>query len=90
MKFHTSFDELSCKALETKFVCSCISYKRHNELVLIALGYAAKASRELVVNFTDDWLYRLIKKAGLLRSPDYLLIRAVNDFHVKTTPIKRS
>jgi putative transposase len=59
----------------------------------MALEYSELSPRELAVRFTDErryfvseaTVYRLLKAHDLITSPAYVVIKAANEFHTKTT-----
>ena len=64
-----------------------------DQIVEMALDYSELSPRELAVRFTDEkryfvseaTVYRLLKAHGLITSPAYIVIRAADAFHTKTT-----
>ena len=59
----------------------------------MALDYSELSPRELAVRFTDEkryfvseaTVYRLLKAHDLITSPAYVVIKAADQFHTKTT-----
>ena len=59
----------------------------------MALDYSELSPRELAVRFTDQQryfvseatVYRLLKAHDLITSPDYVVIKAADQFHTRTT-----
>jgi len=64
-----------------------------NQIVEMALDYSELSPRELAVRFTDEkryfvseaTVYRLLKAHDLITSPAYVVIKAADQFHTKTT-----
>ena len=64
-----------------------------NQIVEMALDYSELSPRELAVRFTDErryfvseaTVYRLLKAHDLINSPAYVVIKAADLFHTKTT-----
>ena len=65
----------------------------HNQIIELALEQSELSPRELAVRFTDEKryfvseasVYRLLKAHDLITSPAYVVIKAANEFHNKTT-----
>jgi transposase InsO family protein len=63
------------------------------QIVEMALDYSELSPRELAVRFTDEkryfvseaTVYRLLKAHDLITSPAYVVIKAADQFHTKTT-----
>jgi len=63
------------------------------QIVEMALDYSELSPRELAVRFTDErqyfvseaTVYRLLKAHDLITSPAYVVIKAADAFHTKTT-----
>jgi putative transposase len=63
------------------------------QIVKMALEYSELSLRELAVRFTDEkryfvseaTLYRLLKARDLITRPAYVVIKAADQFHTKTT-----
>jgi putative transposase len=63
------------------------------QIIEMALEYSELSPRELAVRFTDErryfvseaTVYRLLKAHDLISSPAYVVIKAANEFHTKTT-----
>jgi transposase InsO family protein len=70
-----------------------IPAKIHDQIIEIALEQSELSPRELAVRFTDEArysvseasVYRLLKAHDLIASPAYVVIKAANEFHTKTT-----
>lgn len=68
---------------------------RRDELIEFALDQEALTTRELVVKHPDETqyfvsepsAYRILKEADLITAPDYVVIKAANEFKDKTTAI---
>jgi putative transposase len=78
-----------------KSVWNRIPQSRRDDLIEFALEHEALTTRELAVKYTDQkWYfisessaYRILKAADLITAPDYVVIKAANEFHDKTTAI---
>jgi putative transposase len=65
----------------------------HDQIIELALDQSELSPRELAVRFTDEkryfvseaTVYRLLKAHDLITSPAYVVIKAANEFHTKTT-----
>jgi putative transposase len=65
----------------------------HNQIIELALEQSELSPRELAVRFTDErryfvseaTVYRLLKAHDLITSPAYVVIKAADAFHTKTT-----
>jgi putative transposase len=65
----------------------------HDQIIELALEQSELSPRELAVRFTDEKryfvseasVYRLLKAHDLITSPAYVVIKAANEFHTKTT-----
>ncbi|MEZ5780661.1 MAG: IS3 family transposase [Rhizobiaceae bacterium] len=65
----------------------------HDQLIEMALEHSELSPRELAVRFTDEKgyfiseasVYRLLKAHDLITSPAYVVIKAANEFHTKTS-----
>lgn len=65
----------------------------HDQIVELALEATDLSPRELAVRFTDEQryfvsestVYRLLKAHDLITSPAYVVIKAADAFHTKTT-----
>ena len=66
-----------------------------HQIVEMALDYSELSPRELAVRFTDEkryfvseaTVYRLLKAHDLITSPAYVVIKAADAFHTKTTRV---
>ena len=64
-----------------------------DQIVEMALDYSELSPRELSVRFTDErqyfvseaTVYRLLKAHDLITSPAYVVVKAADQFHTKTT-----
>jgi putative transposase len=65
----------------------------HDQIIELALEQSELSPRELAVRFTDErryfvseaTVYRLLKAHDLITSPAYVVVKAANEFHTKTT-----
>ena len=65
----------------------------HDQIIELALDQSELSPRELAVRFTDEeryfvseaTVYRLLKAHDLITSPAYVVIKAAEAFHTKTT-----
>ena len=65
----------------------------HDQIIELALKQSELSPRELAVRFTDErryfvseaTVYRLLKAHDLITSPAYVVIKAADQFHTKTT-----
>jgi transposase InsO family protein len=70
-----------------------IPAKIHHQIIEMALEHSELSPRELAVRFTDERryfvseasVYRLLKAHDLITSPAYVVIKAADAFHTKTT-----
>ena len=70
---------------------------RRDDLIEFALEHEALSTRELAVKYTDEKryfisessAYRILKAADLITAPDYVVIKAANEFKDKTTAINQ-
>jgi len=68
---------------------------RRDDLIGFALEHEALTTRELAVKYTDEKqyfvsessAYRILKAADLITAPDYVVIKAADEFTDKTTAI---
>ena len=68
-----------------------------DDLIEFALEHEALSTSELAVKYTDDKryfisessAYRILKAADLITAPDYVVIKAANEFKDKTTAINQ-
>jgi transposase InsO family protein len=74
-------------------VWNCIPAEVHDQIIELALDQSELSPRELAVRFTDEkryfvseaTVYRLLKAHDLIASPAYVVIKAADAFHTKTT-----
>jgi transposase InsO family protein len=67
----------------------------HEQIIEMALEVSELSPRELATKFTDEKryfvseasVYRLLKSHDLITSPAYIVIKAANEFHTKTTRV---
>ena len=67
----------------------------HDQIIELSLEQSELSPRELAVRFTDEkryfmseaTVYRLLKAQDLITSPDYVVIKAADRFHTRTTRI---
>src|SRR5690606_7218236 len=65
----------------------------HDQIIELALEHSELSPRELAVRFTDDnryfvseaTVYRLLKAHDLISSPAFMVIKAADAFHARTT-----
>ena len=89
------FDGLSDQSPRPSSVWNRIPDDRRDDLIEFALEYEALTTRELAVKYTDEKryfmsessVYRILKAADLITAPDYIVIKAANEFTDKTTAI---
>ena len=70
---------------------------RRDDLIEFALEHEALTARELAVKYTDEKryyvsqssAYRILKEADLITAPDYVVIKAAEEFKDKTTAINQ-
>ena len=70
---------------------------RRDNLIEFALEHEALSTRELAVKYTDEKryfvsessAYRILKEADLITAPDYVVIKAADEFKDKTTGINQ-
>jgi len=90
-------DGLSDKAPSPKSVWNRIPDDHRDDLIEFALEHEALTSRELAVKYTDEKryyvsessVYRILKEADLITAPDYVVIKAAEEFKDKTTAINQ-
>jgi putative transposase len=90
-------DGLSDKSPSPKSVWNRIPDDRRDDLIEFALEHEALTSRELAVKYTDEKryyvsessVYRILKEADLITAPDYVVIKAAEEFKDKTTAINQ-
>jgi len=70
-----------------------IPHDIHDQIIELALEQSGLSPRELAVRFTDEQryfvsestVYRLLKAHDLITGPAYVVIKAADQFHTKTT-----
>lgn len=90
-------DGLSDKTPSPKSVWNRIPDDRRDDLIEFALEHEALTARELAVKYTDEKryfvsessAYRILKEADLITAPDYVVIKAAEEFKNKTTAINQ-
>ena len=90
-------DGLSDKSPSPKSVWNRIPDDRRDDLIEFALEHEALTARELAVKYTDEKryyvsessAYRILKEADLITAPDYVVIKATEEFKDKTTAINQ-
>ena len=90
-------DGLSDKSPSPKSVLNRIPDDHRDDLIEFALEHEALTSRELAVKYTDERryyvsessAYRILKEADLITAPDYVVIKAAEEFKDKTTAINQ-
>jgi transposase-like protein len=90
-------DGLSDKSPSPKSVWNRILDDHRDDLIEFALEHEALTSRELAVKYTDEKryyvsessAYRILKEADLITAPDYVVIKAAEEFKDKTTAINQ-
>ena len=90
-------DGLSDKSPSPKSVWNRIPDDRRDDLIEFALEHEALTARELAVKYTDEKryyvsessAYRILKEADLITAPDYVGIKAAEEFKDKTTAINQ-
>ena len=90
-------DGLSDKSPSPKSVWNRIPDDRRDDLIEFALEHEALTARELAVKYTDEKryyvsessAYRILKEADLITAPNYVVIKAAEEFKDKTTAINQ-
>jgi len=90
-------DGLSDKSPSPKSVWNRIPDDRRDDLIEFALEHEALTTRELAVKYTgekryfvsESSAYRILKEADLITAPDYVVIKAAEEFKDKTTAINQ-
>jgi len=90
-------DGLSDKSPSPKSVWNRIPDDRRDDLIEFALEHEALTARELAVKYTDEKryyvsessAYRILKEADLITAPDYVVIKAAEEFKDKSTAINQ-
>ncbi|WP_156178093.1 IS3 family transposase [Puniceibacterium sp. IMCC21224] len=89
------FDALADRSPRPGSVWNRIPQDRRDDLIEFALEHEALTTRELAVKYTDEnryfisesSAYRILKAADLITAPDYVVIKAADEFTDKTTAI---
>jgi putative transposase len=97
-RWYDRFLEGGPEALEDKVSAPSRVWNRipvaiHDQIIELALERSELSPRELAVTFTDETgyfvseasVYRLLKAHDLITSPAFVVIKAANEFHTKTT-----
>ena len=97
-RWYDRFLEGGPEALEDKISAPARVWNRipvaiHDKIIELALERSELSPRELAVTFTDEAgyfvseasVYRLLKSHDLITSPAFVVIKAANEFHTKTT-----
>ena len=90
-------DALADRSPRPKSVWNRIPQDRREDLIEFAPEYEALTTRELAVKYTDEKryfisessAYRILKAADLITAPDYVVIKAAEEFTDKTTAINQ-
>ena len=90
-------DALADRAPRPKSVWNRIPQGRRDDLIEFALEHEALTTRELAVKYTDEKryfisessAYRILKAADLITAPEYVVIKAAEEFSDKTTAINQ-
>ena len=88
-------DALADCSPRPKSVWNRIPQDRRDDLIEFALEHEALTTRELAVKYTDkkryfiseSSAYRILKAADLITAPDYVVIKAADEFTDKTITI---
>ncbi len=83
------FDALADRSPCPKSVWNRIPQARRDDLIEFALEHEALTTRELAVKYTDEKryfisessAYRFLKEADLITAPEYVVIKAADEFH---------
>ncbi len=97
MYLEGGLEGLSDKPARPGSVWNRIPDTRRDDLITFALDHEALWTRELAVKYTDEKryfisetsAYRILKEADLITAPDYVVIKATEEFKDKTTAINR-
>ena len=97
MYLEDGLEGLFDKALCPKSVWNRIPDDRRDDLIEFALEHEALTTRKLAVKYTDEKryfvsessAYRILKEADLMTAPDYVVIKAAEEFKDKTTAINQ-
>ncbi|MDC1381594.1 IS3 family transposase, partial [Octadecabacter sp.] len=88
-------DALADHSPRPRSVWNRIPNARRDDLIEFALEHEALSTRELAIKYTDEKryfvsessAYRILKAADLITAPDYVVIKAADEFTDKTTAI---
>jgi len=88
-------DALADRSPRPKSVWNRIPQDKRDDLIEFAFEHEALTTRELAVKYTDEKrnfvsessAYRILKAADLIAAPDYVVIKAADEFTDKTTAI---
>ncbi len=88
-------DALTDRSPCPKSVWNRIPQDRRDDLIEFALEHEALTARELAVKYTDEKryfisessAYRILKAADLITAPDYVVVKAADEFTDKTTAV---
>jgi len=91
------FEALADRSPRPKSVWNRIPHAQRDDLIEFALEHEALTTRELAVKYTDEKryfisepsVYRILKAADLITAPDYVVIKAADEFTGKTTAINQ-
>ena len=91
------FEGLEDKPSRPSHVWNRIPDEIRAKIIELALDYPELSPRELAVRFTEQEeyfvsessVYRLLKEHDLITSPAYVVIKAADEFHDKTTEINQ-
>lgn len=86
------YDGLASKAKGRHQVWNKIPSRQQNQVIKEALEHAELSSRELAYHIIDrhKWfisessVYRILKRAGLITAPAYIVLSAADEFEKKT------
>lgn len=88
---------LSDKPSRPGSVWNRVPDERRDDMIEFALEHEALSTRELAIKYTDERryfvsessVYRILKAADLITAPDYVVIKAADEFKNKTTAINQ-
>ena len=86
-------EALADRSSAPNWVWNRIAPEVQDQIVGLALDYSELSPRELALRFTDErqyfvseaTVYRLLKAHDLITSPAYVVVKAADAFHTKTT-----
>ncbi|RBO87713.1 homeodomain-containing protein [Pseudochrobactrum asaccharolyticum] len=90
-------DALTDHSPRPRLIWNRIPEHKRDDLIEFALEHEALSARELEVKYTDQkryfisesLAYHILKAADLITAPDYVVIKAAEEFHDKTTAINQ-